>query len=154
MHTIVKSNSKRLFFFAHTHTHTHTHTHVHTASSIYAPLWPGAHQYDIWCAKHMQWRVFSFCIFCSYSNLHIVQGCRYSWHVNLTCHKATQVFTSADHRGQELEVLSPTVAHATACSALLSAHCRCVMAVCHVEKHLVCLRIDGALITFLTCCSR
>jgi hypothetical protein len=65
-----------------------------------------------------------------------------------------EVFTSADHRSQELEALSQTVAHATACSAMLSAHCRCVMAVYHVEKHLACLHIGGALITFLACCSR
>ena len=65
-----------------------------------------------------------------------------------------EVFTSEDHRGQELEALSQTVAPASACSALSTVHCRCVMAVYHVEKCLVCLHIDGALITFLTCRSR
>jgi hypothetical protein len=147
MHIIVKSNPKRFFLRAHARTHTHTYIQFVLHCGL-------VRVNDIWRARHLQWRVFSFCIFCSYLNLHIVQGCRHLRHVNFVCHKATQVFTSAGHRDQELEALSQTVAHATACSTMLSPHCRYVMAVYHVEKHLVCLHIDGALITVLIRCSK
>jgi len=139
MHTIVKSTSKRFF---------KPPPHTHFASSVCSPLWSSVHQNDIWCARHIHLRVFSFCIFSSYSNLHIVQGYRHSWHVNLVCRKATgkfEVFTSEHHRGQIIEALSQTEAHATVYSAVLSPHCRYVMAVYHVDKHLVCLHKAGAL---------
>jgi hypothetical protein len=38
-----------------------------------------------------------FLFFCPYLNLHIVQGYKHSWHVNLICYKAVQENLKCSH---------------------------------------------------------
>jgi hypothetical protein len=62
---------------------------------------------------------------------------------------------SGDHGGQEVDpppLFDRSIAQTTAYSRMLLPHyCECVVTLRHVEKHLVCLEVAGALTTTSTC---